>query len=107
MYPRRHSPRFGLVFLFLMFCFVIFAIRLVLIQIFNSDFLAGLAKKQHNHLIILEPKRGTIYDRNMRPLAINLPVYSVYANPRMIAITGMINATSMAFDAPARSINLK
>lgn len=82
MYPRRHSPRFGLVFLLLILCFVIFAVRLILIQIFNSDFLAGLAKKQHNHLIVLEPKRGTIFDRHMRPLAINLPVYSLYANPK-------------------------
>ncbi|MBL8013867.1 MAG: stage V sporulation protein D, partial [Candidatus Omnitrophica bacterium] len=41
-----------------------------------------MAKKQHNHLIVLEPKRGTIYDRHFRPLAINLPVYSLYANPK-------------------------
>lgn len=62
-----------------------FAVRLVLIQVFNSEFLAGLAKKQHNHLIVLEPKRGTIYDRNMRPLAINLPVYSMYANSKSMS----------------------
>ncbi len=66
----------------MMLCFVVFAVRLVLIQIFNSEFLAGLAKKQHNHAIVLEPKRGTIFDRHMRPLAINLPVYSLFANPR-------------------------
>ena len=85
MYPRRHSPRFGIVFMFLILCFVIFAVRLILIQIFNSEFLAGLARKQHNHLIVLEPKRGTIYDRHMRPLAINLPVYSIYANPKSMS----------------------
>lgn len=82
MYPRRHSPRFGFVFLFLLICFIVFAVRLLLIQLFNSDFLASMAKKQHNHLIVLEPKRGTIYDRHLRPLAINLPVYSLYANPK-------------------------
>ena len=98
MYPRRHSPRFGLVFLFLIFCFVIFAIRLVLIQIFNSDFLAGLAKKQHNHLIILEPKRGTIYDRHMRPLAINLPVYSLYANPKSMSDSDRARAIAVLAD---------
>jgi cell division protein FtsI/penicillin-binding protein 2 len=84
LYPRRNSPRFGLVFIFLFFCLAFFGVRLILIQIFNSSFLANLAKKQHNHLIILEPKRGTIYDRNLRPLAINLPVYSLYANPKMM-----------------------
>ena len=85
MYPRRHSPRFGLIFLFLILCFIFFAVRLILIQIFNSDFLANLAKKQHNHMIVLDPKRGTIYDRHMRPLAINLPVYSLFANPKIMS----------------------
>ncbi len=84
MYPRRSSPRFGIVFIFLIICLAFFALRLILIQIFNSSFLANLAKKQHNHLIVLEPRRGTIYDRNLRPLAINLPVYSLFANPRMM-----------------------
>lgn len=68
-----------------MLCFAVFAFRLILIQIFNSEFLAGLAKKQHNHAIVLEPKRGTIYDRHLRPLAINLPVYSLFANPRSMS----------------------
>jgi cell division protein FtsI/penicillin-binding protein 2 len=98
LYPRRHSPRFGFVFLFLILCFVIFAIRLILIQIFNSDFLAGLAKKQHNHLIVLEPKRGTIYDRHMKPLAINLPVYSLYANPRSMSDSDKARAISVLAD---------
>src|SRR6185503_13533427 len=44
-----------------------------------------LAKKQHNHIITLEPKRGTIFDRHGRPLAINLPVYSLYANPKSMS----------------------
>lgn len=69
----------------MMLCFAVFAFRLILIQIFNSEFLAGLAKKQHNHAIVLEPKRGTIYDRHLRPLAINLPVYSLFANSRSMS----------------------
>jgi cell division protein FtsI/penicillin-binding protein 2 len=84
LFPRRYSPRFGIIFIFLIICLAFFALRLILIQIFNSSFLANLAKKQHNHLIVLEPRRGTIYDRNLRPLAINLPVYSLFANPRMM-----------------------
>ena len=55
---------------------------LIFIQIFRSAYLSHLAQRQHEHSIILEPKRGTIYDRNLRALAINLPVYSVYANAR-------------------------
>jgi len=67
------------------FLFVGFAYSigfLIFIQIFRSAYLSHLAQRQHEHSIILEPKRGTIYDRQLRALAINLPVYSVYANAR-------------------------
>jgi len=60
--------------------------------------LAGLAKKQHNHLIVLEPKRGTIYDRNMKPLAINLPVYSLYANPKSMSDSDRARAIAVLAD---------
>ncbi|MFA5059922.1 MAG: penicillin-binding transpeptidase domain-containing protein [Candidatus Omnitrophota bacterium] len=56
-----------------------------MIQVFKFSYLSGLAEKQHNTLIKLEPKRGTIYDRNLRPLAINVTAYSLYANPRAMS----------------------
>jgi len=67
------------------FLFVGFAYSvgfLIFIQIFRAEFLSNLAQRQSEHSMVLEPRRGTIYDRNMRALAINLPVYSVYANAR-------------------------
>lgn len=54
-------------------------------QGFRSDHLTSLAQKQQNHLIEVEPVRGTIYDRNMRPMAFNVTVYSLYANPRAMS----------------------
>jgi cell division protein FtsI/penicillin-binding protein 2 len=70
------------VFLFLFAGFAYSIGFLIFIQIFRADFLSRLALRQHEHSIVLEPRRGTIYDRNMRALAINLPVYSIYANAR-------------------------
>ncbi len=79
---RKYSVRFSLVFLFLVTCLVAFVVKLFLIQVFRSSHLAHLADKQHSQLIELEPIRGTIYDRKLRPLAINIPVFSLFANPR-------------------------
>lgn len=85
MQIRKHASRFNSVFLFLIICLIVFSIRLILIQIFRSSYLAHLAEKQHNYVLDLEPKRGTIYDRNVRPLALNVAVDSLYAKPRAMS----------------------
>jgi cell division protein FtsI (penicillin-binding protein 3) len=84
---KKNSLRFGVVFLSLIIFLFGFCVKLVLIQIFHSTHLASLAEKQHNHSIEIEPIRGTIYDRNLRPLALNVSVYSLFANPRGMSPT--------------------
>ena len=81
MESRRHVLRFSLVFLILIACLAVFVVKLVLIQTFRSGYLTDLAAKQHRHLVELEPVRGTIYDRKMRPIAFNVSVYSLFASP--------------------------
>ncbi len=84
MHTRKHFSRFSLIFLFLIFCLIFFSIQLALIQIFRSSYLAKLAEKQHNYFFELEPVRGNILDRQLRPLAVNVSVYSLYAKPKMM-----------------------
>lgn len=72
----------GLLFLFLG--------RLVFIQFFSSDFLVNLAKKQHSYYLEIQPKRGAIFDRNMRPLAVNVVTFSLYAVPPQIKDKDMV-----------------
>ncbi|HSA31094.1 MAG TPA: penicillin-binding protein 2 [Candidatus Omnitrophota bacterium] len=85
MYIRRNSLRFISVVLSIIFALAFFSFRLVFIQIFRSQHLEKLAKRQHNHSIEIEPIRGTIYDRKGRPLALNIAAYSLYANPRQMS----------------------
>ena len=61
-----------------------FTARLAFIQIIEFPFYSAIAKDQHTVSIPLEPRRGTIFDRNMRVLAVNLNIDSVFANPREI-----------------------
>ncbi len=74
----RHLSVF---FAFLLFLFLI-AARLIFLQVISFPFYEGIAKDQHTISIPLEPKRGAIFDANMRILAVNLKVESVFANPR-------------------------
>jgi len=82
LFLRKYPLRFAVVSIFLFAGFAYSIGFLVFIQIFRSQFLSNLAQRQHEHSMVLEPRRGTIYDRNMQALAINLPVYSIYANAR-------------------------
>jgi cell division protein FtsI/penicillin-binding protein 2 len=55
--------------------------RLGYLQLFRySDYLARAARQQQR-IIEITPKRGSIYDRNMDPLAMSIPVDSVFAVP--------------------------
>ena len=85
MHIEKRSLRFGIIFVFLLLGLAYFSFKLLLIQFFRSDYLSTLADKQQNHYLTLEPVRGTIYDRQLHPLAINSTVYSVYANPRRMS----------------------
>lgn len=67
-------------FVFLLLCVG----RLIFIQFFRSSYLTSIAKKQHNQLVELEPRRGTIYDCNLKPQAFNMSMDSLYAVPNEI-----------------------
>jgi cell division protein FtsI (penicillin-binding protein 3) len=83
---RTHikSLRFGIVLVFFLGLFLLFFFRLLAIQLFRATFLSRLAAQQHTYYMELEPKRGGIYDRNMRPLAVNVATFSLYAVPPQI-----------------------
>ncbi len=71
-----------LVFFFLISLLLSLLARLFYLQVLNFDRFSGIASGQHNKVLKIEPRRGTIFDRYMEPLAINLDVPSVYCDSR-------------------------
>ncbi|MBF0252239.1 MAG: penicillin-binding protein [Candidatus Omnitrophica bacterium] len=55
-----------------------------MLQLFQNDFYAAKADRQHEQYITIEAQRGVIFDRYMEPLALSLIYYSVCADPRRI-----------------------
>ena len=51
------------------------------LQVLKRDRVSAGAKRQHSGTYKLLPVRGTIYDRNGKPLAANVPSTSLYLNP--------------------------
>ncbi len=84
--PQRQVPRMRV--LWLMVAAILLAAtiwgRLAYWQVAEHHQLAQVAYDQHVARITLPATRGVIYDRQMRPLAINTTVYSVYLSPDFV-----------------------
>ncbi|MCK5009908.1 MAG: penicillin-binding protein, partial [Deltaproteobacteria bacterium] len=84
---KRHSPRRWLTFRIYTILSVFILLLLIIIfrafqlQITEKDKLTQLLEKQYLKYVKLSPKRGIIYDRKKRELAISIEVDSVYARP--------------------------
>lgn len=74
--------------LFLLMFFVVLFVALVSrafqLQILSAKYLQTLAKKQHTKVLLVQPERGVIYDRNGAKLAASLLAGSVFADPSKI-----------------------
>jgi cell division protein FtsI (penicillin-binding protein 3) len=81
VYTSNYNRRAKAVFFIFVIFFLICSARLFFVQCFHSEYLKSLANRQHNLLVELEPRRGTIFDANLRPQAVNLAVDSLYACP--------------------------
>lgn len=60
------------------------AARLVQVQVLMADRLREMAMRQQIAALTLDPHRGRIFDRNGRPLAVNVETTSIYAVPSLI-----------------------
>lgn len=58
--------------------------RVVQLQVVQASRLQTLAQRQQLSATVLQPRRGRIFDRHGRPLAVNLDATSIYAAPHLI-----------------------
>jgi cell division protein FtsI (penicillin-binding protein 3) len=65
-------------------------VQLYHLQIIDYGDLLARAQRQQRHIIEVAPKRGEIFDRQMNPLAMSLPVDSVFVVPSEIPDPKMV-----------------
>lgn len=82
--PAMQKKMSVLLLLFVAVAFAGLVGRLVYLQLIHSDFFEQQAVEQQLRDITVAPKRGTIYDCNMKALAQSATVWSVYVSPAYI-----------------------
>lgn len=70
--------------LFFIFCFTLVGIRLVQYQIIQAHGLSEEGASRRSNIIKVQPRRGTIYDRNGHILAKSVDCKTIYANPKEV-----------------------
>ncbi len=83
-HSKSQRKRTIILLIILQLCFVALIGRLFYLQCVRGDEFRAMAEAQYVAEICLGAKRGNILDRNLEPLAINLSVPSLYANPAVL-----------------------
>lgn len=76
--------RIFVAFSFFLFFFALILLRATQVQVINGQALNKKAKSQHLSTISIESKRGNIFDRTGRELAVSLDVDSIYVQPKRV-----------------------
>src|SRR3972149_4131966 len=71
-------------FLFFFLLFIALISRAFQLQILSAKYLQALAKKQYTKVLLLQPERGVIFDRNGEKLAASMLAGSIFADPSKI-----------------------
>ena len=84
------EKRERILFLLLVFIFIFLLLiyRLYNIQVVSGSVLHELARKEHIASYAIDGKRGVIYDRNLKRLAVNVESKSLFAIPYKIEEPG-------------------
>ena len=74
--------------------------RIVLLHLFDKDFLQDQGDARTIRMERINPHRGMIRDREGKPLAISAPVISLWANPKELNDQDGIDQLALMFDVP-------
>lgn len=81
---KKKFWKFWVVMFLLNIGFLAVVVKLFNIQVLQAEYYQKLAKNQHETKKTLYAKRGTIYDRNNKVIAVSIDSYSIAADPTIL-----------------------
>ncbi len=121
MKPKKSSKRISLgrdldrpkwkviiVGVFVLLLFSLVCVKALDLQVLDRERAFTIARKQHEGSSTLLPRRGKILDRNMKELAVNVEIKSVFANPYAVKNPLELSKTlSEKLGMPEKSVQQK
>ena len=87
-YVSRGSNRAFVVCALFLLMAAVFVVRLVYLQVIVANDYSARAEASRTQYLPIEPRRGTIYDRNGNILAISVDATTIYVNPKEVETPG-------------------
>lgn len=81
---KKGKWKFYVTTIFITGLFVSLGYRSFELQVLQSEKFSAGAKKQHSRVYKIPPVRGTLFDRNKKPLAVSVWATSIYLNPKEV-----------------------
>src|SRR5215469_12870092 len=108
MHQRNARLRWLIVWALAVVWMAVVLARLSYLQLFCYGDYFARAQRQQQRVFEISPKRGTIYDRKGRELAVSLPMDSVFADPAEINDAAMVGRLlSRVLNVPADELETK
>ena len=109
---KKYKLKSFSVYLFFLLCFACLYYRLFLLQIVNHEELLNRGLSLHRLNVKIDPRRGNIYDREGRPLAMSIRTKSAYAEPEKlaspeVAARSLARCTSIPYEDLLEKLNKK
>lgn len=81
---KKRKWKFYVVSVFITGLFVLLGYRSFELQVLQNEKFSARAKNQHTKVYKIPPVRGTLFDRNKKPLATSVWAISIYLNPKEV-----------------------
>jgi cell division protein FtsI (penicillin-binding protein 3) len=108
MHQRNSRLRWLIVWVLAVVWMAVVLARLSYLQLISYGDYFAKAQRQQQRFFEISPKRGTIYDRKGRELAVSLPMDSVFADPAEISDAEMVaRLLSRVLDVSADELETK
>ena len=98
--------RFYVVYGFIIFAIVCLVIRMAILQIIEPDKLIAEGNKRSIRHQEMDAPRAMITDRNGRALAVSVPMFDVWADPKIVVQKGGVKADDIRWQGLAKTLNI-